>query len=329
MLAAIRLFMSSKESREIGIFLAFLSLSTLFWLITSLNDNSSSTYKIPLAYTNIPTDAVILRELPTELTVVLKDKGSELLNYHFKGFKPIEVDFESYNQAGGLYTIPTTQLATTLRSQLKNNTSTLSQQPDTINIFFTQQPGKRLPIVYDTHVSANPHYVIGGELHYRTDSATLYAPKQLLDETTMLYAEAISLLNLTDTTTAELTINPLYGAKIEPPTVTLTVPVEELTIKKLELPIEVYNLPKGYSLIAFPPTATVTCMLPVSKFGALTTHTIEVGVDGSKLLSRPSKTLQIEVTKMPSYLSSIELYPQEIEYILEELNNPKQELVVR
>lgn len=323
---SMHLFMQRKESKEGFIFLAFLLLATVFWFITSLNDNSTSTYQIPLAYTNIPTDAVILKELPTELTVVLKDKGSELFNYHFKGFKPIEVDFESYNQAGGLYTIPTSQLEASLREQLKSNTTTLRQYPDTINIFFTQQPGKKLPIVYTNEISTTPHYVIDGEPYFSTDSATLYAPKQLLDATTALYAEPTSLLNLSDTTTTEIAIRPIYGSKIVPSSVTLTVPVGELTLKKIEVPITVYNLTERYSIITFPPTTTITCMLPISKFSSLTPNTVKVGIDGSKLLSTPTKTRPIEVIKAPSYVSNIELYPQVVEYILEENNTTPKEI---
>lgn len=312
-------FLQNKESKEVFTFLAFLLLATIFWFITSLNDSTTSTYKIVLEYTNIPSDAVVLKELPTTVAVELKSKGSELLNYHFKGFKPIEIDFSLYSQMGGVFTIPASQIATSLRTQLSNNATILSQQPDTIGVFYTQQPGKRLPILYNNSVTTTPHYVIEGELHYSTDSVTLYAPKQLLEETTAVYAEAATLHNLTDSATVEIAITPIYGAKIEPSSITLTVPVEELTLKTLELPIRVYNLPEEYSIITFPPSVSVRCMVPISKFTSLTNEAITVGVDGGKLLATASKTAPLEITKAPSYLAHIELSSQEIEYIIEEL----------
>ena len=77
----IRNFLLSKKSREFLVFLLFVFLSSSFWLLLVLNDEYETEVTIPFRMKNVPENVVLTSELPQELKVGVKDRGTVLVNY--------------------------------------------------------------------------------------------------------------------------------------------------------------------------------------------------------------------------------------------------------
>ena len=80
-LERIRSFLLSRNSREFLIFLFFVFVSFCFWLLQVLNDDYETEFSIPLRLKNVPSDVVLTSELPDELRIGVKDRGTVLANY--------------------------------------------------------------------------------------------------------------------------------------------------------------------------------------------------------------------------------------------------------
>ena len=92
-LERIRSFLLSRNSREFLIFLFFVFVSFCFWLLQVLNDDYETEFSIPLRLKNVPSDVVLTSELPDELRIGVKDRGTVLANYMLgQTFYPIVVD---------------------------------------------------------------------------------------------------------------------------------------------------------------------------------------------------------------------------------------------
>ena len=68
-LQKIRDFLLSKRSREFLIFLFFVFVSFCFWLLQVLDDEYEIELRVPLRVKNVPENAVITSELPSELRI--------------------------------------------------------------------------------------------------------------------------------------------------------------------------------------------------------------------------------------------------------------------
>ncbi|MEG1546574.1 MAG: YbbR-like domain-containing protein, partial [Bacteroides sp.] len=79
--------------------------------LQTLKNNYEVEFAIPLQLKNIPDDIVITAELPNELKITLKDKGTILLNYMLtQSFYPIVIDFNEYKSKGSHVKIATHNL---------------------------------------------------------------------------------------------------------------------------------------------------------------------------------------------------------------------------
>ena len=71
--SGLRSRLQSERSKDILTFLLFVALSFLFWMMQSLGEDMNTVYRIPIKYTNIPDNTIITCDLPTSVTVHLRD----------------------------------------------------------------------------------------------------------------------------------------------------------------------------------------------------------------------------------------------------------------
>ena len=91
-LEKIRSFLLSRNSREFLIFLFFVFVSFCFWLLQILNDDYETEFSIPLRMKNVPNNVVLTSELPSELKIGVKDRGTVLTNYMLgQTFYPVTI----------------------------------------------------------------------------------------------------------------------------------------------------------------------------------------------------------------------------------------------
>ena len=77
----IKNFLLAKKSREFLIFLFFVFVSFCFWLLQVLNDDYETELSIPIRMKQVPDNVVLTSELPSEMKVGVKDRGTVLVNY--------------------------------------------------------------------------------------------------------------------------------------------------------------------------------------------------------------------------------------------------------
>ena len=134
----IRNFLLSKKSREFLVFLLFVFLSSSFWLLLVLNDEYETEVTIPFRMKNVPENVVLTSELPQELKVGVKDRGTVLVNYLLgQTFYPVTIDFEDYADRGNQVRFLSRSLDKRISSQFNQSTKLLSVKPDTLELIYT------------------------------------------------------------------------------------------------------------------------------------------------------------------------------------------------
>ena len=92
----VRNFLFSSANREFLTFFFFLVLSTIFWLMTALNETYEREIGVPAYLVNIPKNVVVTSDMEDTVRVTVRDKGFALLAYTYgEGIRPINVNFQS------------------------------------------------------------------------------------------------------------------------------------------------------------------------------------------------------------------------------------------
>ena len=93
-------FLLKYFNREFLIFVFFLFLSSMFWLVLTLNQNYDKEIHIPIKIVNVPQNVVITQNITHTLDITVRDKGFALLGYTYGGrLQPISINMLIKQQA--------------------------------------------------------------------------------------------------------------------------------------------------------------------------------------------------------------------------------------
>ena len=315
-------FLSRVWSKELLTFLFFVCLSFLFWVLQSMNDESETTYRIPLRYHNVPDDVVFTETPADHITVRLRDKGIVLLDYSFRHqFEPIDIDLGvHFTGDAGSVRVREEYMTAALKRQLQAGTQLLSLSPDTLSFAYARLGDKWVPVRFDGLALPAAQFHISGDMMFEPDSVQVFATHAVLDTLRYITTRFESLKELTDTVTRSVSLVVPKGAKVLPKQVLLTVPVEEYTEKHVVLPIHVAGVPDSLQLRLFPSTADVSFFCSVSDFKDISADAFIVEVDyrGVGQQAHRSSRLALELVEMPQNVSNVRIRPDSVGYIIEE-----------
>ena len=66
----------TRRGQNVGLYLVCLVVAFLVWVMMSLDETTERDYNISVQLTNVPDSVVIVGNMPTELSVVVKGKGN-------------------------------------------------------------------------------------------------------------------------------------------------------------------------------------------------------------------------------------------------------------
>ena len=317
-LEKIRNFLLSRKSREFLIFLFFVFVSFCFWLLQVLNDDYETELSIPLRMKNVPENVVLTSELPKELRIGVKDRGTVLVNYLLgQTLYPVTIDFTDYQDKGTQVRILSNTLQKRIASQLNQSTKLSTIKPDTLELIYTRGEGKKIPVKLRGEVSADRPYYLS-EVIYSPDSVMVYAPKEILDTITSAFTESLYIEQIADTTRQRVELMPVKGAKFTPSYCDLTFLVDMYSEKTVEVLVQGVNFPKDKQLRTFPSKVKVKFQIGLSHFNSVTADDFVVVVDYNQLHKNESDKCPLVLMQSPTNIHQIRLNPQEIDYLIEQ-----------
>lgn len=314
----IRNFLLSKKSREFLVFLLFVFLSSSFWLLLVLNDEYETEVTIPFRMKNVPENVVLTSELPQELKVGVKDRGTVLVNYLLgQTFYPVTIDFEDYADRGNQVRFLSRSLDKRISSQFNQSTKLLSVKPDTLELIYTRAKAKKVPVRLRGEVKAERQFYIS-DIVYSPDSVMVYAPNEILDTITAAYTENLYLDQVADTTHLRVNLKPVKGARFTPSYNDVTFYVDIYSEKSVEVPVMGINFPDDKTLRTFPSKVQVTFQVGLSQFKHVTEEDFKVVVDYNTLEGNGNEKCKLHLLEIPANVIHTRINPKEIDYIIEQ-----------
>ena len=317
-LEKIRSFLLTKKSREFLIFLFFVFVSFFFWLLQVLNDDYETELSMPLRLKNVPENVVLTSELPSELKLGVKDRGTVLVNYFLgQTMYPLTLDFEEYQDKGNQIRILSNTLGKRVASQLNQSTKLVAIKPDTLEIFYARGEGKKVPVRLRGEVKAERQFYISDTI-FTPDSVMVYAPTEIFDTITAAYTEPLYIEHMSDTTRHRAGLMPVKGAKFMPFYSDITFLVDVYSEKTVEVPVVGINFPEDKVLRTFPSKVHVTFQIGLSQFKSVTADDFVVVIDYNQLRENAGDKCKPVLMRSPANINYARISPQEIDYIIEQ-----------
>lgn len=307
--------MRSPRGRDVAMFLVFVVISTVLWMVLSLNEEEQRDLRLPVRITHVPDSVTLISPGPEALTVSLRARGTQLFKMSWGNPPTVNIDFRAYRSDGTLH-LSSADLKALARTAT-GGAQVSVVYPDSLNIPYTTHAGYPVPIHLDYKVTANPKSALIGRPRLSVDSAEVFvaADRRLPDSFNSVSTEPIRLANLDRTTTRRVKLLGPKGSRVIPDSIDVTFDVEPLIIKSRKVVIEPINVPDNVKLITFPAQIDVNYMVPMSVYAGSDAH-FRVMADYWTINSG-SKMIRLQLRDVPSNLQNVHLSADSAEYIIE------------
>ncbi|MBO5580247.1 MAG: YbbR-like domain-containing protein [Prevotella sp.] len=314
----IKRFLFNRMSKEILIFIFFLILSSIFWLILTLNETYEREIKVTIKIKGIPKNIVLTSNETDTLRVVVRDKGWLLMRYLYEKNRNINIVFKNYDHGNGYGIVPASDVKRMINQQLEMSTSISSVKPDRWEFFYNNGERKRVPVRWTGRVIPEQLYFIS-HVQYWPDSVDIYSSREKLDSINVVYTEMLNYVGFRDTLIVTCKTSHPKDVKVVPDQVRIGFYTDVLTEESIDgIPIKAINMPAGKVLRTFPPKVKVRFVTGVSQFRTLRPEDFTVIADYEEISQKPSDKCNIYLKVIPHGISRAVLDTKEVDYLIEE-----------
>lgn len=312
-----RALLGSSRGKDILLFLLFVCVSYVFWLIQALNEDAQKEVQVPLKIEGVPEGVIFISDVPQTLLVSVRDRGTSLFNYSWSGVPTLGIPFKEMNSEPGSsrVTIPGNEMASRVRSLFGQQAQVLSVRPDSLNLIYTKQPGRRVKVAPDVNINPSWQSVIAGPVTVEPDSVTVYSVARLSGNFDRVSTVELTLDDISETYTGKLRLKLPVGSRAVPDVVTVTAPVEPLIAKQRAVSVKVNGAPADASVVMFPSRVDVTFLVPMSRYNS-EVGTITVYADFRRRSPSTAK-MPIYLGSAPEICRDVTLSVDSVEYLIE------------
>lgn len=303
------------------VFAFFLVISAGFWVLQKLDDTFEADLRVPLELVGVPNGTIITAPLPEEVRITIQDRGTNLFNYkrHSKGIQPIRLDFSVYDNGSvaGKASVAATDVQRAFQQQMSSSTQVLRMTPSKFEFHYNRGMSRRVPVKFIGRVATVQQNYLQ-QITFNPDSVTVYAPKPLLD--TLRYAYTISqdFTELAKTSTFNLAFPKISGVKVVPETIQMTAHVDYYTEQTVQVSVVGLNFPAGITLKTFPAVVTVKYRVGASNARFVRPENFVLATTYEELLAVGNQKLRLQLRSLPEGVSNVRIYPQEVDFLLEQ-----------
>lgn len=311
-----------KNDKRLVPFMVCLFIATALWFLNALSKDYETTIDYPVKYINAPKNQFLANTPPSKLELKVHAHGFTLLRYKLSlTFSPIILNIKNITHnleadENGTYIIHTADILRRVSDQVSSEITVKEIHPLTIKLVLDRLKTRSLPVNAQVSYTLAPQYGLKTPLTLTPSKVEVTGPGHVVDTLTQLPTEEITLENIDRNVKKYLKIQAPPHTRIAPAKTLMTIEVEKITEKELQLPIQVRNKPEGVQIKLFPSTIKLTCLINLSNFDRVSADDFACYVDYSDIKTRLN-TLPIHVESRKDSLKIARFSPQMVEYLIE------------
>jgi hypothetical protein len=314
-------FKKIKNDQRIVIFAICLLIATGLWFLDALGKNYSATVSYPVRYINPPENLFLISQPPSKFELTVEAHGFTLLRHKLSlSSSPIILNLNSITQnssgKGSTYTLRTETLIRHISEQISNEITIIDISPNTIELAFDSLASKKVPVTASVQTEFKPQFYRRGIITVEPESLRISGPASVLDTIHYLKTKHTKITEIDSDIEKRVQLSPPKKTSLSEKTVTLKIPVEKFTEKKINLPIQVKNKPLEARIKLFPSEAEVSFLVGLSDYENINSSDFKAFVDYKQAGSN-RETLDVIIDKQPPFIKIFRVSPQSVEFLIE------------
>ncbi len=303
------------KKTDFNSFLFFLFFAIVIWIFVQFSKQYSEVIEIPVEYVNVPPDKLLLNNSES-LQLRVEENGFTVA--WFSLFAPtITIDLAQAQVDGGNLVYDLIENRAQLQSQLELDMDDNQFLKEVLTVNFEQKQEKRLPVIFRSNIEYAAGYSAVSDLQFTPDSIMVSGPDNVLDTLSRLLTEPLTLSKVKNDregavyldTTALPNVT-FYKNKVE-----YSLDVEKFTEGKVQVPIEIMNVPRGLNVVIFPKEVVLFYQVNLKEFNKVTASDFRVVVDFNEVRGEQDFLIP-QVIKKPDFTPNLRLNEKRIQFII-------------
>ena len=306
------------ERKQLPIFLFLLALSTLFWVLTVLSKDYTTTVHYKADLVDLPDDKLLIEDMNVDLHLQVIAPGFTILAHRlsFRKYLPLSVSTFIPKKKGDKwnYYWLGKQSISQLQEVLPTNMQLLHVQPNRIDVLLDEKAERVLPIQIKADLSFNDLFRQKEPITLEPSTVVISGPKAVVEVFNSIGTEMLKIDEINANSSGTVKIEPLNHSEINYSLseVKWNLKVEQFTEGEITLPLTVKNVPKGYEIKLFPDEVTVNYLVSLDKFDLVKRNMFSTSINFDKAYKR----LPIELVRQADFVENVRVKPAKVEYFL-------------
>jgi len=297
-------------------FLFFLGFSTVIWIFVQFSKHYTSVIELPVTYVNLPKDKIILDNSRKYLDLRIKESGLKIAIYKFFPTE-LKIDLSDAQALDGKLIYDLELHKSTIFSQLRIDYENADFLQENFKIDFQQRAVKKVPINSNIELGFTIGYSALDKIKFQPDSVTISGPENILDSLQTVNTISLKINNINKDLegTVKLDRTGLGSVTFYQDEVHYSLRTDKFTEGKVEIPIDMMNVPEKMNVVIFPKVVIVYYQVSLSEFDKVKKSNFKVIVDFKNAVNSDGFLLA-QIEKKPEMVNNVRLNENKIQFVI-------------
>ena len=306
------------ERRHLPVFAFLLTLSTLFWILTVLSKDYTTTVHYKADFIDLPVDKLLIDEEEVDLHLQVIAPGFTILAHRlsFRNELPLSVSSFIPKKKGNYwnYFLLGEQSISQIQEVIPTSMQLLHIQPNRIDLLLDEKAERVVPVKLKSSISFKDLFRQKEAVKLEPSTIVISGPKAVVEVFDEINTELLSLEDVDDNKTGKIEIQSLNHSEINysAKNINWELKVEQFTEGEIKLPIEMKNVPKGYEIKLFPDEVTVSYLISLDKFDLVKPDMFAAQI----LFDSDFKRQSVNLSRQADFVENVRVFPSKVEYFL-------------
>mgnify|MGYP000966824298 FL=1 len=303
--------------KKVGTFLICIGIASLLWVVHALNRNYTYTLKVPVKFLNLPSNKLIVGELPEKLDVEIKTSGLKLLFISLKkNYNEVIVDFNLMKNNAKSQAYSINNVYFNLKNSINFDVELIKIRPDTLFFSINKSNSKLLPVKANLKVNCLPGYSIISKPTITPAYVTVSGDSISLQKMDTVYTYFLNLKDVHQNFTSPVQLKkPYTSINYNVKDVQLSFNVDKLIESSIKIPVQIMNNTGNETIKLLPNFITIKYLVAMKDYENINENSFKAVVNFEHIKEK-QKNLQVEIIRTPSEVKIIKTTPSTISYLI-------------
>jgi len=303
--------------KKVGTFLICLGIASLLWVVHALNRNYTYTLKVPVKFLNLPSNKLIVGELPEKLDVEIKTSGLKLLFISLKkNYNEVIVDFNLMKNNAKSQAYSINNVYFNLKNSINFDVELIKIRPDTLFFSINKSNSKLLPVKANLKVNCLPGYSIISKPTITPAYVTVSGDSISLQKMDTVYTYFLNLKDVHQNFTSPVQLKkPYTSINYNVKDVQLSFNVDKLIESSIKIPVQIMNNTGNETIKLLPNFITIKYLVAMKDYENINENSFKAVVNFEHIKEK-QKNLQVEIIRTPYEAKIIKTTPSTISYLI-------------